>query len=275
MKRGDIDTSVWVGGSITVFAVLFAILGFFWQPFDPLMIDLAGRFADPSLAHPLGKDGFGRDMLSRLMAGAWKSLTMGFGATFLALSIGIPVALFAGYMRGWVDQLIMRVVDVFLSIPSLVFALIIIVSLGTSHMNALIALGIATSPRFVRIIRTIVMDTIAHDYVTAARARGETALFIQYREVLPNIWPPIIIEGSINIGFALMAGAALSYLGLGTQPPAADWGLLVRDGQQAINQSIWPLLGPAITISIAIVGFNLLGEGLRDQIAKTKVHEHG
>ncbi len=275
MKRGDIDTSVWVGGSITVFAVLFAILGFFWQPFDPLMIDLTSRFADPSLAHPLGKDGFGRDMLSRLMAGAWKSLTMGFGATFLALSIGVPVALFAGYMRGWVDQLIMRVVDVFLSIPSLVFALIIIVSLGTSHMNALIALGIATSPRFVRIIRTIVMDTMAHDYVTAARARGETALFIQYREVLPNIWPPIIIEGSINVGFALMAGAALSYLGLGTQPPAADWGVLVRDGQQAINQSIWPLLGPAITISIAIVGFNLLGEGLRDQIARTKVHEHG
>ena len=111
---------------------------------------------------------------------------------------------------------------------------------------------------------------MAEDYVTAARARGETGFYIQYREVLPNIWPPIIIEGSINVGFALMAGAALSYLGLGTQPPEADWGLLVRDGQQAINQSIWPLLGPAITISVAIIGFNLLGEGLAGPDRQTR-----
>lgn len=255
-----------IGGLLTGFFILFALVGQVWQPYDPLAIDLVNRFSDPSAAHLLGTDSFGRDTFSRLISGAGKSLALGFGATALSLAIGLPIALAVGYFGGWFDMIAMRIVDVLLSIPSLIFALIVVVALGSSHTNAILALGLAAAPKFVRVIRSAVLDAGAEDYVTAAKARGERALYIQYREILPNIWPPIIVEGSINVGFALMSGAALSYLGLGTQPPAADWGVLVRDGQQAINQSAWPLMGPALTISLSIVGFNLFGEGLRDLI---------
>lgn len=264
-----------LGGGITLFFLIFAMIGQVWQPYDPLAIDLTSRFSPPSLSHLLGTDGFGRDTFSRMLDGSGKSLALGFGATALALGIGLPIALAVGYFGGWADTLTMRLMDVFLSIPSLIFALIVVAGLGASHINAILALGLAAAPKFVRIIRSAVLDANAQDYVTVARARGEHALYVQYREILPNIWPPIIVEGSINIGFALMAGAALSYLGLGTQPPAADWGALIRDGQRAINQSMWPLIGPSIMISIAIVGFNLFGEGLRDAVGKTGFGHHG
>jgi peptide/nickel transport system permease protein len=259
-----------VGGTITVLTLLVALLGQVWTPYDPLQIDLMARFEPPSAAHPLGTDGFGRDVLSRILDGGVTTLALGFGATALALVIGLPTALAVGFFGGRVDQVVMRIVDALLSIPTLIFALLIVVGLGSSHANAILALGIASAPKFIRIIRGAVLDARAEDYVTAARARGETALYTQYREILPNVWAPIIVEASIHIGFALMAGAALSYLGLGTQPPEADWGVMVRDGQTAINQSVWPLLGPALVISVSIVGFNLFGEGLRDRLDRTR-----
>jgi peptide/nickel transport system permease protein len=166
----------------------------------------------------------------------------------------------------------MRVIDALLSIPSLIFALLIIAGLGTGHAQAIAALGIAAAPRFTRVVRGAALDAAHQDYVTAARARGETALYIQYREILPNVWPPIVVETTIFAGFALMGGAALSFLGLGTQPPAADWGVMVRDAQRYLSQSWWPLLAPAATISLAIVGFNLLGEGLRDRLQLSERH---
>jgi peptide/nickel transport system permease protein len=255
-----------VGAAITAAAVLLAIAGLIWTPYAPVAVDLLHRSAGPSTLHLLGTDQFGRDVLSRVMAGGWRSLTLGFGATLLALTIGIPVALAGAYWRGLLDEVLMRVVDALLSIPSIVFALLIIVGLGSGQMQATIALGFAAAPRFVRVFRGAALDAASQDYVTAARARGERALYIQYREMLPNIAPPIIVEASISIGFALMGGAALSYLGLGTQPPAADWGVMVRDAQRYIGQTWWPLIGPAMAISAAIIGFNLFGEGLRDRL---------
>lgn len=256
------------GGAITGSIVLLAAAGQLWTPFDPLQIDLMSRFGGPTAAHLLGTDGFGRDILSRILEGGVKTLALGFGATALSLAIGLPTALAVGYYGGMIDQAVMRIVDALLSIPTLIFALLIVVGLGSSHLNAILALGVAAAPKFIRIVRGAVLDACAEDYVTAARARGETALYTQYREILPNVWAPIIVEASIHVGFALMAGAALGYLGLGTQPPEADWGVMVRAGQKAINQSVWPLLGPAVVISVSIVGFNLVGEGLRDQIGR-------
>jgi peptide/nickel transport system permease protein len=160
----------------------------------------------------------------------------------------------------------MRFVDALLSIPTLVFALLIIVGLGPGQLQAILALGVAASPKFVRVVRSAVLDAASQDYVLAARARGEAALFIQYGEILPNVRAPVIVEGSINVGFALMGGAALSYLGLGTQPPFADWGVMINEAQRTLSVSYWPLLGPALAICLSIVGFNLLGEGLRDQL---------
>lgn len=260
------DRYLVAGAALTLCAILAALLGLVWTPYGPTQVDLLHRSAAPSAAHLLGTDQFGRDVLSRVLAGGWRSLTLGLGATALALALGLPVALAAAYWRGRVDQVLMRFVDALLSIPTLVFALLIIVGSGTGHLQAIVALGVAAAPKFVRIIRAAALDAAGADYVTAARARGEWALYTQYREILPNIWPPIVVETSIHAGFALMGGAALGYLGLGTQPPAADWGVMIKDAQKYIVVSMWPLLGPALAVSLTIVGFNLLGEGLRDRL---------
>lgn len=262
-----------MGAALTLAAILVAALGLVWTPYAPNAVDLLNRSAAPALRHLVGTDQFGRDVLSRIMAGGWRSLTLGFGATVIALAIGVPVALAGAYWRGLLDEALMRVVDALLSIPSLVFALLIIVGLGSGQVQATVALGFAAAPRFVRVLRGAALDAASQDYVAAARARGEGACWIQYREMLANIWPPIIVEASIHVGFALMGGAALSYLGLGTQPPAADWGVMVRDAQRNIGQTWWPLIGPAIAISLAIIGFNLFGEGLRDRLHLGEPHE--
>ena len=255
-----------IGAVLTFGAVLFAILGVIWTPYAPTAVDLLHRSSAPSAVHILGTDQFGRDVLSRVMAGGWRSVSLGFSAMALAVAIGVPLALAAAYWRGWLDGVLMRLIDAVLSIPSLVFALLIIVGLGSGLGQAIVALGLAAAPRFVRVVRSAALDAASQDYVIAARARGEAAAYIQYCEILPNIWPPIVVEASIFAGFALMGGAALSYLGLGTQPPAADWGVMVREAQRYLFQSWWPLLAPAVTISLAIVGSNLLGEGLRDRL---------
>ena len=262
-----------VGAGLTVATVALAVAGLLWTPYGPTTVDLLHRSAGPSARHLLGTDQFGRDVLSRVMAGGWRSLTLGFGATAIALAIGLPLALAGAYWRGLLDEVLMRILDALLSIPALVFALLIIVGLGSGQTQATIALGLAAAPRFVRIFRGAALDAASQDYVTAARARGERALYIQYIEILPNIWPPIIVEASIHIGFALMGGAALSYRGRGTQPPAADWGVMVRDAQRYIGQTWWPLIGPAVAISLAIIGFNLFGEGLRDRLHLGETHE--
>ncbi|HLI12096.1 MAG TPA: ABC transporter permease [Alphaproteobacteria bacterium] len=255
-----------IGLALTLAAIAASLLGLVYTPYAPSQVDLLHRLAPPSLAHVFGTDRFGRDVLSRVLAGGWRSLVLGFGATGLGLAIGLPIALATGYYRGYLDQIVMRFIDALLSIPTLVFALLIIVGLGVGEPQAILALGIAASPKFVRIIRGAVIDAASQDYVVAAKARGERDLYIQYRELLPNVLPPIIVEGSVNIGFAVMGGAALSYLGLGTQPPHADWGVMINEAQQYISVSFWPLLGPAAAICLSIIGFNLFGEGLRDRL---------
>jgi peptide/nickel transport system permease protein len=255
-----------VGAALTALAVGAALIGTFYHPYAPTLVDLSHRLAAPSIEHLLGTDRFGRDVLSRVLAGGWRSMTLGFGATALALAIGVPIALVTGFYRGRIDQVIMRFIDALLSIPTLVFALLIIVGLGPGQLQAILALGVAASPKFVRVVRSAVIDAASRDYITAARARGERSLAIQYGEILPNIWAPVIVEASINVGFALMGGAALSYLGLGTQPPYADWGVMINEAQRYISVSFWPLLGPALAICVSIIGFNLFGEGLRDRL---------
>ena len=255
-----------VGATLTALALAVGLLGLLYSPYAPAKVDLLHRLAPPSAAHLLGTDRFGRDVLSRVLSGGWRSMALGFGATGLSLAIGLPVALLTGFYRGRLDQTVMRFVDALLSIPTLVFALLVIVGVGPGLPQAVLALGVAASPKFVRIVRSAVLDAAGHDYVTAAKARGEGALYIQYGEILPNVWAPIIVEGSINVGFALMGGAALSYLGLGTQPPHADWGVMIHEAQKYISVSFWPLLGPALAICASVIGFNLLGEGLRDRL---------
>jgi len=255
-----------IGATLTGLTLGTAVLGLLYSPYAPAQVDLLHRLAPPGAGHLLGTDRFGRDVLSRVLAGGWRSMTLGFGATAVGLAIGLPIALLTGLHRGVLDQAVMRVVDALLSIPTLVFALLVIAGLGPGLGQAVLALGVAAAPKFVRIVRSAVLDAASQDYVTAARARGEGALYIQYGEILPNVWAPVIVEASISVGFALVGGAALSYLGLGTQPPQPDWGVMINEAQKYISVSFWPLLGPALAICASIIGFNLLGEGLRDRL---------
>ena len=266
---------LFAGSLLTGAAIGLSLLGLVWTPHAPTAIDFMARSAGPSWTHPLGTDNYGRDTLSRVMAGGWRSLSLGFGATFLALAISIPLALVAAYRRGSFDAVLARLVDALVSIPLLVFALLLIVGLGVGPLQALLAIGLGAAPRFFRVFRSSALAIGSREFVLAARARGESGVYIQYGEMLSNLWAPIIVEASIFVGFALMSGAALSYLGLGTQPPAADWGVMIRDAQRLISTSWWPLLTPAVTTSLSIIGFNLLGEGLNDALRARLDTEHG
>ena len=262
------------GSLLTGLAIGGSLLGLAWTPYAPNAVDFLARTAPPSWSHPLGTDNYGRDTLSRVMAGGWRSLSLGFGATTIALAISVPLALASAYWRGALDQALTRVVDALVSIPLLVFSLLLIVGLGVGHTQAILAIGLGAAPRFFRVIRSSALAVSGREFVLGARARGESAFYIQYGEMLPNLWAPIIVEASIFVGFALMGGAALSYLGLGTQPPAADWGVMIRDAQRLISQSWWPLVAPSSATAAAIIGFNLFGEGLGDALQAGVNREH-
>jgi peptide/nickel transport system permease protein len=254
-----------IAGALLVSAmVALSLVGTVWTPRAPTAVDFLARSAGPSMAHLLGTDNYGRDTLSRVMAGGWRPLSLGFGATAIALITSVPLALAAAYFRGRFDAVLMRFVDALISIPLLVFALLLIVSLGVGHLQAMLAIGLGAVPRFLRVIRSSAIAVASREFVLAARVRGDSAFYIQYGEILPSLWTTIIVEASIFVGFALMGGAALSYLGLGTQPPAADWGVMIRDAQRLISVTWWPLLAPGIATSLSIIGFNLFGEGLND-----------
>src|SRR5262249_9927349 len=209
------------GAALTALALAVALLGLVYSPYAPSKVDLLHRLAPPSPAHLLGTDRFGRDVLSRVLAGGSRSITLGFGATALGLAIGLPLPLLTRFYPGRPHPIVMRFVHPLLCcpraplpIPPLVCALLVIAGLGPGLVQAVLALGVAASPKFVRIVRSAVLDAASHDYVTAARARGESALYIQYGEILPSVWAPLIVEGSINVGFARVGGAALRYLAL-------------------------------------------------------------
>lgn len=265
-RRRRVNGYLLTGSLLAGAMIALSLVGLVWTPRAPTAVDFLARSAGPNWSHPLGTDNFGRDTLSRLMAGGWRPLTLGFGATAFALAISLPLALAAAYWRGRFDAVLMRIVDALVSIPLLVFSLLLIVGLGVGHLQAMLAIGLGAAPRFLRVIRSSALGIGAREFVLAARARGESALYIQYGEMLPSLWAPIIVEASIFVGFALMGGAALSYLGLGTQPPAPDWGVMIREAQRLISVTWWPLLAPGAAISLSIIGFNLFGEGLNDAL---------
>jgi peptide/nickel transport system permease protein len=188
------------------------------------------------------------------------------GAVALGLTLGVPVGLSAGYVGGRADDVIMRVVDAMLSFPSLLLALLIITALGASTTHALVAIGIANIPGIARIVRSATLALREAEFVLAARARGEGPLYVMFGEIFPNVLAPIVVEATIRIGFAILTGASLSFLGLGVQPPTADWGLMIREARQYVFLSPWPLVVPGMALGLTIIAFNLFGDGLRDRL---------
>jgi peptide/nickel transport system permease protein len=227
-------------------------------------IDLKNTKQAPTLAHPLGTDQLGRDQLSRMLYGARVSLLIGFAAVSLAIVTGSVLGAIAGYSGGAIDNVIMRIMDVVLAFPSILMALAIVVVLGHGLMNVMIAVGIVSIPTYARIVRSKVIAESTRDYVAASRALGAGHTRLLLRHIMPNSLAPLIVAASLGIGVAILDAAGLGFLGLGAQPPMAEWGLMLSDNRQKLFAEWWLVAVPGVAIMLTVLGFNLLGDGLRD-----------
>jgi len=235
-------------------------------PYNPTATDFAAVRKAPSAVHLLGTDEVGRDVFSRLIWGARASLLAGVIPVTLAVSLSIPLGLVAGYTGGWLDSWMMRLNDAMLAIPFLIVAIALAAFLGPSLRNAMIAIGIASLPTFVRLARGTVLALKTEDYVEAARALGCSRPRIAGRHILPNMLPPLIIQSSIAVAAAIIAEASLAFLGLGQQPPAPSWGSMLNAAQRYLSQAPWMALYPGLTIFAIVMALNVLGDGLRDAL---------
>ena len=251
-----------VGGAIIVGYLLLALVGSAIAPYPPLEFHYQDTLQAPSETFLLGTDQFGRDVLSRILAGTRSIILIAFGATAIGVVGGTLIGLTAGYYGGKIDETIMRVADGLMSFPSLLLALLILTTLGSSLVNIVIGVAITFVPRVARIIRSVALDIRTQPFVQAAQARGERAPYIIAREMLPNAMPAIIVESSIRVGYAILIGASLGFLGLGVQPPTPDWGLMIYEGRSMIQSAPWLVLGPAVAISILVIAANLFADGL-------------
>ena len=252
-----------VGAVLLAILILIAILAPVLAPYDPEHIDTARVLGAPTWAHPLGSDQLGRDVLSRLLFAYRTSLIVAIGSVLLAAAAGIPLGLVAGYRGGWVDSVIMRPLDMVLSLPALLLAVSLIAILGQGAGVALIAIAIIFLPILARVLRSSVLVVRERPYVAAARARGVTDTTIMVRHVLPNGIGPALVQATVLMGFAIQIEAALSFLGLGAQPPTPSLGLMLLDGYQVLQQAWWVDVFPGIAIGLAVVAFFLIGDGLR------------
>jgi dipeptide transport system permease protein len=217
-------------------------------------------------AFPLGTDAVGRDMLSRLLYGSRYSLFIGVIVTSIALTGGIVVGVIAGYFRGWVDTVIMRLMDIILAFPSLLLALVLVAVLGPGLTNAMIAIALVLQPHFVRLTRAAVMAEKSRDYVTAARVAGAGPLRLMFRTILPNCMAPLIVQGTLSFSTAILDAAALGFLGMGAQPPTPEWGTMLAEAREFILRAWWVVTFPGIAILVTVLAINVMGDGLRDAL---------
>jgi peptide/nickel transport system permease protein len=255
-----------IGGVFFLLIVLIALLAPVLVPHDPVQLNARNSLRPPDREFLLGTDQFGRDILSRIIYGSRISVTMGLVAVSISVTGGTILGLMAGYYRGATDTLVGRLVDVMLAFPGILLALVIIAILGPDLMNAMIAVGISATPLYIRVVRGSVMSVAQLEYIEAARVSGANNLRILVRHVLPNVSAPIIVLASLGIPSAIIAGAALSFLGLGVKPPTPDWGEMLSSGRQFMSVAWWLSTFPGLAIVLLVLAINLLGDGLRDAL---------
>ena len=256
-----------VFGLVVILAlVITAVFANQIAPYDPYEQDMKDALAKPSLKHLLGTDAVGRDTLSRMIHGGRTALMVGLVATGIAASAGIAMGLLAGYFGGWVNTIIMRFVDALMAFPALVTAMVLAVLLGGGIHNIMIAVGFGLSAQYARVMNGLALSIKQNDYVLAARSSGASHLRIMLRHILINCFPPIIVLVTINLGAAIMVEAALSYLGIGIEPPGAAWGSMVTDGYRYLLSNPVLALVPGLTIMVVVYSFNMVGDGLRDAL---------
>lgn len=253
-----------LGLVIVVLVLSIAAVGPYVAPEDPIEMNLSNRFIPPGREHLLGTDDFGRDILSRLLFGARQSLMIGIVSIGIGLVVGVVIGLVSGYAGGWVDMIIQRLNEIMLAFPDLLLALAIIAVLGPSLRNVVIAIGIGGIPGYVRLMRGQVLVQREREFVDAARISGAGAPRIIFRHILPNSISPLIVLSSMGIAGAILAGSALSFIGMGAQPPSPEWGAMLSQGRSFLRHEWWIATFPGIVLAITALGFNLLGDGLRD-----------
>jgi peptide/nickel transport system permease protein len=251
------------GGTILAFWVVSALAWRWIAPRDPFAIDAEHTLSPPSWAHWFGTDDIGRDGVSRVIAGAAPVLTVAPLATLLGLALGTTIGLVSGYYRGIVDDVIMRVVDALLSFPTIIIGVAVLALLGASEVNLIVTIAILFAPLIARTVRSTVLAVREREYVEAARLRGEGAIHIMFVEILPNITAPIVVEGTIRLGYAVFTAATLAFLGFGAQPPSPDWGLTISIERAYVQEAWWTVIFPSLALGSLVVGINLMADGLR------------
>lgn len=257
------STTFWVGGFLVVMWVFFAIFGDFVTPYDPLGTpqDILNRLEPPSAEHWFGTDDLGRDVLSRVLAGARQVLMVAVSATILGTVVGTFLGLVIGYFGGIVDDLVSRVLDAFLSIPLVITGMIALAALGPNTLGVIIVIGLVFTPIIAKTVRAAVLGERQLDYVTAAQLRKENSLYILFVEILPNVFNVVIVEFTVRIGYAIFTVLALTFLGFGIEPSVPDWGLMINQNRQFLTGNVWwPVFFPGLAIASLVVGVNLVAD---------------
>ncbi len=257
------DKGLAAGASLVALFVLLALISFVWTPHDVAALDVDARLAPPSLSHWLGTNHLGRDVLSMIMVGARTSIAVAFFAVGIGLLIGVPLGLLAAGTRGIVEDVVMRLSDVIFAFPALILAILITAVYGPGAINAVIAIGIFNIPVFARLTRGAALPIWTRGYVMSARTAGKNGLRISLEHVLPNILPVLIVQATVQFSLAVLAEAALSYVGIGAQPPSPSWGRMLAESQTMVSFAPWLAIFPGLAIFLFVFGLNLLGDGFR------------
>ena len=255
-----------IGVAIVTTIVVLSLAAPWIAPHPWDTISIRTRFRPPDATYWFGTDDYGRDVLSRLLMGGRLSLAMGLGATLVSVAIGVPVGLAAGYFRGAVDEILMRIADILMAIPAIMLGLLVLAVTPPALWKTALAVGFVYIPPIARVTRAVTLGLASEEFVQAARARAESNAYILFREILPNAWPPLIVEASLRVTYAILLGSALSFLGLGAQPPSSDWGLMISEARAFLDRAPWIALAPGVAMCLLVIGINLMGDGLRERL---------
>lgn len=264
LKRWLHSKPLVIGGFLVILLLLFMLTGLFYTPHEPNEMNTAMRLAPPQPSFLWGTDNFGRDIFSRIMEGAQTAFLIGFTSVFIGLLFGLIIGAIAGYFGGWVDEVIMRFIDAMLAFPGILLAIMLVSVFGPGLSNTIIALGLMSIPSFSRITRSCFIQYKEFDFVKASKAKGAGSLRIMVRHILPNMVSPLIVAASLGFSGSVLAEAGLSYLGLGVQPPNPSWGRMLSEAQPYIVNAPWYVIITGVVITVMVLGFNLLGDGIRD-----------
>jgi peptide/nickel transport system permease protein len=265
-SRRQLPSAIWMGATFLALMMLAAFAGPLLSPYAYDQMHILSRLKPPSAQHWGGTDEFGRDVLTRALHGTRTSLFIGIGATVVSVVLGVSLGLLAGYRRGWTDEIVMRGLDVVMAFPPLILVLLIVALSEPGPVKSALVVGLLFAPGIARVTRSTALDLGSREFVTAARARGENQFYILGRELLPNALPVIIVEGSLNVTFAMLLAAVLSFLGLGVQPPAADWGLMISQARRFLQAAPWIAIVPGLFMCSTVIAVSVVGDALREYL---------